>query len=144
MRHRTKQGLAFDQRLADKPEFKKFKVPQTAMEEFCRGRGGCRPEIIHFGEPDPHPAPRRVAGDAAAIHPATDDEQVEFPDDVAIGHLQHAFRGDDTGLALPRRMQEIVWRRRVGYKMVYLGDVTDPHRRIDLEFRGIRDKDLLA
>ena len=144
MRHRTEQGFAFDQRLADKSELKKFQIAQTAMKQLCRGRGGCRSEIIHLGQSDPHPAPGRVAGDAAAIHPAADDEQIEFPGGVIISHLQRTLWGDNAGLSLPCRMQETARRRGVGYKMVYLGDVTDPHRRIDIEFRGIRNKDFPA
>ena len=89
VRHRPEQNLAFDKRLSNQPEFKIFQIAQPAVKQLRRGGGCCRAEIAHFGEPYTQPAAGRVTGDAAAIDPATDNEQVKF---LSVGRRRHLFR----------------------------------------------------
>ena len=89
VRHRSQQDLAFDKRLSNQPEFKIFQIAQPAVKQLRRGGGCCRAEIAHLGKPYTQPAAGRVAGDAAAIDSATDNEQVKF---LSVGRCRHLVR----------------------------------------------------
>ena len=77
VRRLGQQHLALHQRLAHQPEFVMFEIAQAAVNQLGRGRGGGAGEIVHFAEPDRERPARRVAGNARAIDPAADHEQVE-------------------------------------------------------------------
>ncbi len=85
VRHRAQQRLALDQRVADQPELVVLKIAQAAVEELGRGRRGRRRKIVHLRQHHRKPAARGVAGDAAAVDPATDDEEIDDRLAVATG-----------------------------------------------------------
>ena len=77
MGHGAQQRLAFVQRLADQPEFEIFEIAQPAMKQLGRGRRGSLRQIALLGQHHRQPAPGGVAGNAAPVHPAADDEQID-------------------------------------------------------------------
>ena len=76
MGHRGQQGLALLQRLADQTEFEIFQIAQPAVEQLGLGRGRALRQIALFGQHDRQAASDSIAGNAAAIDAATDDEQI--------------------------------------------------------------------
>ena len=76
MRHGAQQNLAFDQRLADKAEFEIFEIAQAAVEHLGRRGGGGGGKVAHLGQNHRQSPPRRVAGDAASVDAAADDEKI--------------------------------------------------------------------
>jgi hypothetical protein len=78
VRHGTQQGFAFFQRLAHQAELEIFKIAQPAVEQLCRGRGRRLRQIAHFRQRDRQAAAGRVAGDAAPVDAAADDEQIDY------------------------------------------------------------------
>ncbi len=76
MRHRPEQDFPLFQRLSHKAQLEIFQIPKTAVEELGRGTRGCRGEVIHLGQRNVEAAPGGVTGNAAAVDPATDDEDI--------------------------------------------------------------------
>jgi hypothetical protein len=77
VRGRAQQHLALDQRLPDQPELVVLEVAQAAVDELGGPGGGVAREVVLLAEADGEAPSRRVAGDAHAVDPAADDEQVE-------------------------------------------------------------------
>ena len=53
-----------------------FEITQSAMDQLGGGRRGARRKILHFGQCDRITTADGIAGDAAAVDAATDDEQI--------------------------------------------------------------------
>ena len=96
MRHRAQQRLALDQALADEAHLEVFEVSQPAVKQLGRGRGrgGC--QIVHLGQRDAEPPACGIPGDAAAVHAAADDEEVDgvlFADRIHVAETSESRAG---------------------------------------------------
>src|SRR5438270_2927526 len=66
------------QRFADEPDVTEAQIPQTAVDQLRRRRGGRAAEVSLVDEPDREPGARRRRGHTGADDPAADHEHVEL------------------------------------------------------------------
>src|SRR4030095_9830469 len=81
--------LAFDERLAHKPELKMLKVAQTTVNKLGGGRRGAAGEIVLLEQHDAHAASGGIPRDAAAVDAAADDRKIEHR---PVGHSHAVHR----------------------------------------------------
>ncbi len=77
VRRAPPEALPLLERLAHEAELTMFEVAQAAVDELGRCRRGAAREVRHLGETGAEAPPGRVTGNAAAVDPAADDEDVE-------------------------------------------------------------------
>jgi hypothetical protein len=76
MRRNAEQHLALGQRLAHQPECEVLEIAEPAMDELCRGGGGCAGKIPLLAEMNAQAPPGSIARNAATIDAAPDDGEV--------------------------------------------------------------------
>ena len=76
MRRDTPQTLPLGQRLAHQTEFAMFQIAQPAMDELGGGGGRALRQVASLQQQHLRAPARRIAGDAAAIHPAANHGQI--------------------------------------------------------------------
>ena len=77
VRGHAQQHLALDQRLAHQPEFVIFQIAQPAMDQLGAGRGGGAGKVLLLAQEDGKRRAGGITGNAAAIHAAADDGDIE-------------------------------------------------------------------
>ena len=70
------QHLALHQRFTHQPELVIFQIAQSAVDQLGGKRRGAAGKVVHLGEKNRIAPPDSVAGNAAAVDAAADDEDV--------------------------------------------------------------------
>ena len=76
VRRGVHEHLALGQGLANQSDFKTLQIAKTTMNQFSRCRGSGAAQITLFTEKHRKPAPRSVAGNAAAIDAPTNNGKI--------------------------------------------------------------------
>src|SRR3546814_3178045 len=76
MRRHPQQRFALAECLAHQAELVMLQIAQAAMDQLGGGRGGGAGEIAAFGKDHRQTATGSIAGDAGAVHAATDDKEI--------------------------------------------------------------------
>ena len=77
MRREVQKAIPFLERLPHQPEFEVLEVPEAAVNELRRPRGGAFAQIAFFAQENRKAAARRVPRDRGSVDAASYDEKVK-------------------------------------------------------------------